>query len=465
MTGSIPAVPRPSDGRISRRAVLRGGLAGAGALAVGPLLWSRPGWAATSPPAGLHLTYGADPTRSVAVSWSTPGSVARPVLEVGLDPELGLTVEAETRGLAATPTAYHHGLIGALSPGTTYHYPVRHDGTDGLTGTFRTSAATAVPFRFATFGDMGVTDAAASVVRRVMAAAPDLVFVAGDLCYADKTGLGLPVRLPVLVDETAWDDWLTLISPSAAANPWMTVVGNHEMEADRGELGYDGYLARFTLPASAAPGTATTWSMRYGTVGFVALDANDVSYEITRNTGYAGPAQDRWLRATLAALRSDPAVDFIVVGFHHCAYCTNLVHASDGGVRDRWVAIYDEFAVDLVVNGHNHSYERTHPLRGGAPVVEVTSGGVAEPATHGTVYVTAGGGGQNAYPTTLHTISFFTDGHGLRVPETAPWSAVRFMNHSLVVVDVTPAGDDRMRRPTAPSSTGSRWCVGDRRRA
>ena len=104
---------------------------------------------------------------------------------------------------------------------------------------------------------------------------------------------------------------------------------------------------------------------RWGSVAFVALDANDVSYEITRNQGYTAGAQQAWVGPTLAALRADPAIDFIVVGFHHCMYCTNTVHASDGGVRDAWLAFFDEHGVDLVINGHNHSYERTHALRGG----------------------------------------------------------------------------------------------------
>ena len=62
---------------------------------------------------------------------------------------------------------------------------------------------------------------------------------------------------------------------------------------------------------------------RWSNVAFVALDANDVSYEITKNQGYTGGAQQPGSATTLAALRADPAIDFIVVGFHHCMYCSN----------------------------------------------------------------------------------------------------------------------------------------------
>jgi 3',5'-cyclic AMP phosphodiesterase CpdA len=204
----------------------------------------------------------------------------------------------------------------------------------------------------------------------------------------------------------------------------MSTVGNHEMERNAGELGYDGYLARFRPPGSAS--MPVTYAFRYGNVGFVALDANDVSAEITRNNGYLGEEQDAWLDATLAELRRDPRIEFVVVGFHHCMYCSNAFHGSDGGPRQRWGATFDRHAVDLVINGHNHCYERTHPLRGG----EVVDGG--------TVYVTAGGGGQAEYPTGTYPVSYVHAGGGLRVPEPALWSAVRFLHHSIAVVDVSP---------------------------
>src|SRR2546430_16290480 len=74
------------------------------------------------------------------------------------------------------------------------------------------------------------------------------------------------------------------------------------------------------------------------------------------------------------ALRGDPAVDWIVVGFHHCAYCTNTLHGSDAGVR-RWGPLFDRYGVDLLINGHKHCYERTPPVPARAPVAEVASGG------------------------------------------------------------------------------------------
>jgi hypothetical protein len=60
------------------------------------------------------------------------------------------------------------------------------------------------------------------------------------------------------------------------------------------------------------------------------------------------------------------------------------------------------------------------------------------PATAGTTYVTAGGGGQTNYPTFLNPVSTVTDERGLRIPEVASWSAFRSIANSLAYVDVDP---------------------------
>ena len=238
---------------------------------------------------------------------------------------------------------------------------------------------------------------------------------------------------------------------SAALLP---AVGNHEIETGMGDWGYDGFLTRVALPGNGLAGLPTTWSARWGNVALVALDANDVSAEITRNNGVSGGAQELWLARTLAGHRGDPEVDWIVVGFHHCAYCTNTLHGSDAGVR-RWVPLFDRYGVDLVINGHNHCYERTHPLRAGRPVAEVRSGGTWGSAG-GVTYLCAGGGGGQTFPMSAAPTSTITVEGGARIPELAPWSASRYNDHSLLLIDVDPPGSGGTTTLTvrAVSATG-----------
>jgi hypothetical protein len=436
---------------VSRRTVLAGGAATA---AASPMLWVPPADAVVRP-RGVHLQYGTEPKHDMTISWATPRSVRRPRLEVGPDRGLGLHVPVESTSSKDVRTIYHHARIRHLKPGTRYRYRISHGGAVAETGVFTTAPARPEPFRFAAFGDMGVNASAAAHVALIRQKRPDLAFVVGDLCYADSSG-GSGSSGPSTQDFATWDRWLHQIQPSAGRVPWMTTVGNHEMEGGNGELGYAGYLDRFAPPTNGVAGAPVTYSFVYGNVGFVALDGNDASFEIDRNQGYLGHRQDRWLDRRLARLRSDDKVDFLVVGFHNCMYCTNLVHSSDGGNRARWEPIFDKHQVDLVVNGHNHCYERTHQMRGGSPVQEAPRGGVVD-SRKGTIYLTAGGAGQAVYPSGGLPTAYVTMEGGVRVPEATTYAAVVDNQHSIGFVDVTPRrpGNPPTMRLTALATDGS----------
>ncbi|MGH9005469.1 MAG: metallophosphoesterase family protein, partial [Acidimicrobiia bacterium] len=306
-------------------------------------------------------------------------------------------------------------------------------------GTLRTAPAGAGAFSFAASGDQGTDARARAVLGLLQASDPAFVFCLGDLCYADPSG-GLLPRAGV--DHAVWDRWLGMFSRAVAAGAaLLPVVGNHEIESGMGDWGYDGFLARFSLPPGGVPGLPTTWVGRWGNLALVAADSNDVSTEITLNNGLSGGRQDRWLEETLAGLRADPTVDWIVVGFHHSAYCTNSLHGSDGGVR-RWGPIFDRHEVDLVLNGHNHCYERTHPMRAGMAVTEVRSGQARWVEGAVTYLCAGGGGGQTGFPMWRQAVSTVTGEGGVRQSELAPWSAYRYNGHSLVLVDVSPPAAD-----------------------
>jgi len=439
----------------SRRLLLKAGAAGVAGAAASPALWVPPSSAAV-PARGLHLMYGAQPRHQMGITWSTPSHVRRPVLDLGLDRTFGRRLVPDSRSSRGVDTVYHHVDATRLEPGTRYYYRIRHEGGTPVTGSFVTAPAANRGFRFTTFGDMGVNAAAAQHVAMIRARRPDFAFVVGDLCYADKSG-GTGAGSVATQDFAVWDQWFQQIQSSARSIPWMTTVGNHEMEEGNGELGYDGYLSRMNLPGNGVAGAPVTYSFRHGNVGFVALDGNDASYEIDRNQGYLGAAQDKWLAGRLAALRANPDIDFLVAGFHNCMYCTNLVHGSDGGHRNRWESLFDRYSVDLVVNGHNHCYERTHPMRGGQPVVEAPKGAAVD-SRRGTTYLTVGGAGQAEYPSGGLPASYVTEEDGTRVPEyTTEWSALTYQGHSIAFVDVEPrdaAGVARMR-VTALANDGS----------
>jgi len=202
---------------------------------------------------------------------------------------------------------------------------------------------------------------------------------------------------------------------------------------------------RFTLPGNGATPPAddpmVTYSFDYGNVRFIALDANDANFEIPANHGYLAEAQDAWLEQVLAGARAaGSGIDWIIVGYHQCSYCTNLLHGSDQGMRDRWDALFASYQVDLVVNGHNHSYERAHPaLAERLGPLSLQPPEVIDPRVHGTTFITAGCGGSPRAEASAHPLSYVSVEGGVRVPEPAPWSVTRYLDLSYLWVDVDPA--------------------------
>lgn len=363
-------------------------------------------------PFGRHLAFGADPKTQMRISWQVPAAVHKPYIRIGLRPDdLSRRIDAEVRDLrtpelpgirAALEQYYVHAALDGLRPGTPYYYGVGHDGFDPASprnrstiSDFRTAPATPETFTFTAFGDQGVSEAASTNDNVLLRQNPAFHLHAGDICYANVKGLG---KESDAYDPGFWDLYLKQTEPVSRSVPWMVTTGNHDMEAWYSPDGYGGQLARWSLPESGfdartAPGA---YSFTYGNVGFVALDANDVSYEIPANRGHTDGRQTKWLDERLGELRAAKDIDFVVVYFHHCAYSTST-HASDGGVRAEWVPLFARHQVDLVINGHNHVYERTDAIKNGEVGRKVPIGASTDPTRDGIVYVTAGGGGKELY--------------------------------------------------------------------
>jgi hypothetical protein len=424
--------------RYGRRTVLKGaGVVGA-AAAVGPIIWKQSSAYATGVPIPQWISFGPDPTTSMYVSWSsgsynTPSTAPAPQVRYGLSSNYGsiATATAGTVPVPANPpygsqpsgnvddTLYIHTLITGLTPGTTYHYSVSYDGINwGPDTTFTTDIPGVHNYRFAACGDEATSTTSTQPVAAAIAAlSPPPVFtlVAGDLSYAsggvaalgDQYGASAGNTTQGSYSPSAWDSFFAILGPTVAQNiPFYWGVGNHEMEPLTND-GYAGVLTRFPQNYATNSGGPVNQTYTHGNVAFIQLDGNDLSSEIANNNGYTNGQQTTWLTGLLQQYRAaGSGIDFIVVYFHNCMFCSNQTHGSDGGVRTVWEPIFDQYQVDLVINGHVHAYERTYPIYNGTPTAVVASGGtVNQSATpygtgaagNGTTYICAGNAGQSLY--------------------------------------------------------------------
>ncbi len=122
--------------------------------------------------------------------------------------------------------------------------------------------------------------------------------------------------------------------------------GNHDY-ATRGAVGYFDYFGG----AAGEPANGY-YSYDLGSWLVVALNSNCTAVSCA-----PGSAQERWLRERLA---THPGVCTLAY-WHHPRFSSGTTHGSSDTVGPLWQALYDHDA-DLVLQGHEHNYERFGPL-------------------------------------------------------------------------------------------------------
>jgi len=153
------------------------------------------------------------------------------------------------------------------------------------------------------------------------------VFTTGDNAYEDGTAQEFTDCY-----HPTWGRHRSRTSPSP---------GNHDYHT-AGASGYYDYFG-----ASAGDPAQGYYSFDLGAWHIVAINSNiDLS---------ASSPQLQWLAADLAA---NPTV-CAAVYWHHPRFSSGM-HGNDAGMQALWQVLYDA-GVDLVVNGHDHDYERFGP--------------------------------------------------------------------------------------------------------
>lgn len=246
--------------------------------------------------------------------------------------------------------------VDALDPGTSYAYTPLADGVPlDDEAVFHTDDP-ARPFTFLVVGDSGSGGAKQYAVRDRMLATPaDFIVHTGDMIYEDGA--------PEDFDRKFFLPYRALLR----SVPFWPTLGNHDVHLDAGAAWYDA----FRTPANNAAGDEGYYSFDFGNAHVAVIDSN-------RTLAVGSPQRD-FLEQDMAATTAT----WKFLAFHHTIYSTGLQHGSDLNRRATIRPIVDQYAIDVVLMGHDHIYERTIPLRDDVQVAPEA----------GTTYVTTGGGG------------------------------------------------------------------------
>ena len=190
--------------------------------------------------------------------------------------------------------------------------------------------------------------AVAERIARTYATQPfGLVALLGDICYYGN------------IADRFEDVFQRPLGPLIEAGVGFELaIGNHDSAIRRSDEGLEEIEAELRLLGT--PGLY--YKSTHGPVDFFYLDSSVPSL-----LGPESPEQLQWLDDMLAQSTNQ----WKIVVLHHPPYSSGK-HGSNPAAQERLVPVLARRHVDLVLSGHDHHYERTHPIDG---VTYVVSGG------------------------------------------------------------------------------------------
>ncbi len=356
-------------------------------------------------PDRILLTWTGDTATTQAVTWRTDASVNHPLAQIAPATaaprfvDASRDIKAETQELVTDlgPARFHSVNFQELQPGTLYAYRVGDGANWSEWFHFRTAAATAEPFSFIYFGD--AQNEIKSLWSRVIRGA-----------YTEASKARFIIHAGDLIDhgtsDAQWGEWFAAGGWINGMVPSIPTPGNHEYERSRAlrdneKKEWDEAHARAIADARAAgkepspalsaetfkprPVLSDHWRPQFAlpengpkgleeTAYFLDFQGTRI---VSLNSNERLNDQVAWLDHVLG----DNPNKWTVVTFHHPVY-SSAKGRDNKMVRELWQPVFDKFRVDLVLQGHDHTYARS-----GLRTSENVATGTSARDAGGTVYV------------------------------------------------------------------------------
>ena len=317
----------------------------------------------------VSLTPGEDETELNFAWYSLDnGSAATPVVHFGTDRNrlqsyTGTAGDVDTSLTDGVAYHYNHVTVTGLEPNTTYYYTVEKNGVQTEVETYETQSFDTVKMLYVGDPQIGASkgqpqggetlaaeSGAANTAARndafgwnrtleaALAQNPDVSFIisAGD--QVNKTG------------QAKEEEYAGYLSPDVLAGlPVATTIGNHDsLNAD--------YMYHFNNPNATEYGATQAggdYYYSYGNGLFIVLNTNN--YNVAEHE-----------QAIQEAIASDPNAAWRIVTIHQDIYGSGLDHSDTDGMilRTQLTPIFDEYDIDVVLQGHDHTYSRSKLLYG-----------------------------------------------------------------------------------------------------
>ena len=317
----------------------------------------------------VSLTPGADETQ-LNFAWYSKDAdgAATPVVHFGTDRSNLAVFEGTSAAVDSSLTdgeaySYNHVTVTGLQPNTTYYYTVEKSGTETEVQTYTTGDFASAQILYVGDPQIGASkgqpqngeelvadSGAANTAARNDGFAWDRTL---DIATAQNPGLDFVISAGDQVNKTGQakeEEYAGYLAPDALASlPVATTIGNHD------SLNPD-YQYHFYNPNQTGYGETEAggdYYYSYGSGLFIVLNTNN--YNVAEHE-----------QAIQEAVASDPDAAFRIVTIHQDIYGSGLDHSDTDGMilRTQLTPIFDEYDIDVVLQGHDHTYSRTKLLYG-----------------------------------------------------------------------------------------------------
>ena len=381
-------------------------------------------------PDRIILTFHGDPSTSRAVTWRTDKTITKAVAQIAEatvnskftsnDIEIDAATEAFDLGQYKRNSSlivhYHSVRFQDLKPDTLYVYRVG-DGSKHWSEwiQFRTAKSTYAPIQFVYFGDAqnDILDHWSRVIRMAYQTAPNASFAihAGDLVNTAHR-------------DHEWAQWFK--AGGFLHSQWTAIpaVGNHEFSSVNGGSRRVSiqWRPQFTLPVEKSLDPElheTVYTVDYQDVRIIVLNSTE---KLEQQTKY------------LEAQLKNCTAKWKIVTCHHSVF--SPARGRDFKfARENWKPLLDKYNVDLVLNGHDHTYARGHvPVR--------TS--ESDTPELGTVYVTSVSGPKQYGLDRKQILAYKSQGYrsDKTAEQTQFFQVISIEDNTLTYVAYTVTGDE-----------------------
>ncbi|WP_443946959.1 fibronectin type III domain-containing protein [Pedobacter sp. AW1-32] len=307
-------------------------------------------------PDRIILTWSSDPKTTQSVTWRTDSTVSKSIGQIlveGSSPKLekpeSQEFEGKTevlKGKAYEAANYHSINFTGLQPDKMYTYRVGDGERWSEWFQFKTAPAGKKPFSFIYLGDAqnDIKSKWSRVIRRAFATHGDARFIvhAGDLINRSN-------------NDNEWGEWHFGGGFINGMIPSIPSSGNHEYFRDEQRtLTLDPHWrAQYTLPENGPEGLKeSVYYIDYANVRVISLNSQMIVLDST-----SLKAQAKWLEEVL---KNNPQ-QWTMITYHHPIYST-AKGRDNKEFRELFKPLFDRYHVDLLMQGHDHTYSRGQNL-------------------------------------------------------------------------------------------------------